>query len=1081
MGIRGVPPGITDPNLRGFLQDIRNALAGVSEKVTKLSTTTTTSSGGGGNPGPGGGGGNPPPDGGGPTPPPSGQSSVVLTISPIKPLTQQSFTLTATVLGTAPTGTIAFQQDGALMGINLVPLSQGMATITSQLPKGTYSFVAQYSGDSNNKSAVSNTLTVEVGSVWDGPPADPTYLATESGIGYIVVKWAIPYIGDLDVVEVWASVTNDIATASKLGESNGSMFVYVPPDLSVSWYFWVRVRDSEGLFSNYYPKTKTGIKGTALSLEAQIANTQLWKDLGKKIGEDEAAISTTSGIVSGPTGLAAQYMVKTDVRGLVSGFGLYNDGNISDFFVRADRFAVGNPETYKGTCSIAGKTTQAECKAAGGTWTWASTSDTNIPFIVYTTPQTITAPDGSGKTLTIQPGVYMKSANIQQGFIGDAQIYGDLKSYSWAASNGPTTYPFNGWRLDKASNLRLYGGSFGLYDEWGVPIIEAGKINNSQIRNLTLTPSAEVFVVPKAPATTITPASIVLTATAQGLGSSAPAISWSVTSGSYTGSLSTAGLQLTIDPAGMATSVVTFKATAVYNSVTYTDSVTLAKVQEGSDALWLYLSNEAQLLSADSKGNVASYQGATTIAKVYRGATDVSSAEGWQFSTPSYTGCNAPNVSGQSISLDDAHAMTSDVANITVRASKGSVTIDRIFTVSKAKQGVDGKVLRLGATSVVVAQDSSGNYTPQTITFTITSSGLTGTPVLQYRSAGSNYGAWNDYGSNTIWSYTNSGGYFPSNYSFMMWRAYSAADNLSDELTLVRSVNGIRGGVFTTLSGLFGAGSAWNAIVSLAGTNPVIGDWVIDSSGSSYSCTSAASYPGEWIGTNIRLNGNVIVNGTLIADKLASGTINSALITLDGPNGAIRSLNYTSTTGFLINGNGDAVFNSGIWRSNLYSSNYDGSVDFPNANSGQNGWCINKYGSAVFNTVLVRKPSNIASHAYGASDKFESSSYTYATLYEETMGPYIYKANVGQTTNILLTLDCQTSLSTYNIEVRDGANNVLWVAYNKSGAAIESRFFSGSTSFYQTINQPYVYLKVHMQSGGGSMGMPRFNIFEIVS
>jgi len=174
--------------------------------------------------------------------------------------------------------------------------------------------------------------------------------------------------------------------------------------------------------------------------------------------------------------------------------------------------------------------------------------------------------------------------------------------------------------------------------------------------------------------------------------------------------------------------------------------------------------------------------------------------------------------------------------------------------------------------------------------------------------------------------------------------------------------------------------------------------------------------------------------------------------------------------------------NSANISSVIQSTNFNGNSNWIASNPGDTGWAINQAGEAVFNTAIVRKPSNIASSAYGASAKFESSQYTDGgSSYEETFGPYYYKANVGQTTNILLTLDCQTSLSTYNIEVRDGANNVIWVAYNKRGAAIESRFFSGSTSFYAHVNQSYVYLKVYMQSGGGSMGMPRFNIFEIVS
>jgi hypothetical protein len=718
MGIRGVPPGISDPNLRGFLNDIRSAIAGLSDKVSKVSTTTTSSSSGGGGSGGGGSGGGVTPS---PTPSPTlpgTQASVVLSISPIKPLTETPFTLTATVTGNFPTGKVQFSQDGNFMTPDPLMMADGTATLTTSRAKGVYTFTAKYLGDANNYSAESNSLTVEVGSVWDGPPPDITSLIAESGINMVTLKWTMPYVGDLDTIEIWGSTTDDRATASKLGETNGSLFVFIPPDVTVSWYFWVRIRDAEGLYSNWYPNSTHGVKGTAFSLENEIANTQLWQDLGTQLEGDEAQIATISGVVSGPNGLAAQYMVKTDVNGLVSGFGLYNDGNVSDFFVRADRFAVGNPATYRGTCSIAGHTNQADCKAAGGTWTWASTSSTNIPFIVYTTTQTITAPDGSGKTLTIEPGVYIKSANIQKAFIGDAEIYGDLKSYSWAAANGPNTLPFNGWRLDKASNLALYGGSFALYDEWGNPVITAGKIAYNQFKRLILTSSAELFTIGKAPSTSITPASISLIATLQNISGT---VSWSVTSGTYTGSLPN-GITQTISPSSMTTSVVTFTATTTSDSVVYSDTITLAKVQDGSDALTMLLTNEAHTVPADSSGNVTSYSGASTVAQVFRGATDVTASEGWTISVSSYSGCNAPSVSGQTVALDASHVLTADVATITIQAAKsGASTLSRLFSVTKAKQGTQGVQ---GPQGPQGAQGTQGQQGP---TGSTGSPGLTGT------------------------------------------------------------------------------------------------------------------------------------------------------------------------------------------------------------------------------------------------------------------------------------------------------------------------------------------------------------------
>lgn len=53
-----------------------------------------------------------------------------------------------------------------------------------------------------------------------------------------------------------------------------------------------------------------------------------------------ASIQTLQSVTNG---LAAQYMVKTDVNGYVSGFGLYNSGGSSQFIVLANKFALVTP------------------------------------------------------------------------------------------------------------------------------------------------------------------------------------------------------------------------------------------------------------------------------------------------------------------------------------------------------------------------------------------------------------------------------------------------------------------------------------------------------------------------------------------------------------------------------------------------------------------------------------------------------------------------------------------------------------------------------------------------------------------
>ena len=87
-------------------------------------------------------------------------------------------------------------------------------------------------------------------------------------------------------------------------------------------------------------------------------------------------------------GLFAQWTVKVDVNGRISGVGLASDNNVSDFAIRADKFYIAPPEgTGKG----------------------------DSPFMVLTSSQTING--------TVVPaGTYIKSAYIHDGSIDVAKI-----------------------------------------------------------------------------------------------------------------------------------------------------------------------------------------------------------------------------------------------------------------------------------------------------------------------------------------------------------------------------------------------------------------------------------------------------------------------------------------------------------------------------------------------------------------------------------------------------------------------------------------------------------------------------------
>lgn len=88
-------------------------------------------------------------------------SEIVLQVSPTSASTGASITLTATVTGLEPTGTVSFTANGTSLGTAQV--SGGTATLqTSFADAGNYTVTAAYTGDPNNSPNTSNSVAITI-------------------------------------------------------------------------------------------------------------------------------------------------------------------------------------------------------------------------------------------------------------------------------------------------------------------------------------------------------------------------------------------------------------------------------------------------------------------------------------------------------------------------------------------------------------------------------------------------------------------------------------------------------------------------------------------------------------------------------------------------------------------------------------------------------------------------------------------------------------------------------------------------------------------------------------------------------
>lgn len=236
-------------------------------------------------------------------------------------------------------------------------------------------------------------------------------------------------------------------------------------------------------------------------------------------------------------------------------------------------------------------------------------------------------------------------------------------------------------------------------------------------KTLELGATSQVFQINKAGASAL--ASISLTAKGQNLGGTP---SWTIPAGTATLS---AG-------ADNWNKVLTF-ANAGSDSVTIqvaqdglTDSITIIKVREGSDAVNPVLTNESANVAANSAGVVGSFAGTGGTFKLYDGAVDMTGNAAVTYSVFSETGLDA---SIAATGVYSVASMSADTGTAILRAGYKGINYDKVYTLSKTKQGSQGDAGMSVATVQIFQRSASATALAlpnATTTLTFATGALTG-------------------------------------------------------------------------------------------------------------------------------------------------------------------------------------------------------------------------------------------------------------------------------------------------------------------------------------------------------------------
>ena len=326
-------------------------------------------------------------------------------------------------------------------------------------------------------------------------PPVPIGFVAEGVFGGIHLTWENPFeaYNVHAYTEVWRGESNDPAKRLLINSSRGSTFFdRIPDEDAGDYWYWVRFVSEfnrEGPFS--LPVTARKAADVAKLME-QISGQIDESDLSavfradyeglrgavavhdQRLQQQGTSIQQQSAIL---TGLSAQYTLRLNVNGYISGFGAYNSGTTSDFAVVADRFWIAPP----------GSTGKIKPFIVQGNTVYMDTAMIRDASIQQGKLGPISFGkiiDAQGKPVTTLAGKLRADAiDVESLQVTDANFSGVLRSTQLAANGQPR------WILDKNGGMALNGsGTSGRMEirDTAIKVFDSAGRRRVQIGNLRL-------------------------------------------------------------------------------------------------------------------------------------------------------------------------------------------------------------------------------------------------------------------------------------------------------------------------------------------------------------------------------------------------------------------------------------------------------------------------------------------------------------------------------------------------------------------------------------------------------------------
>ena len=316
------------------------------------------------------------------------------------------------------------------------------------------------------------------------PPRPAGFAADGSFFGMIHLTWERPQeqYNNHAFTNIYRSEGDNFATAQIVGRESGMFYSDVVRNDALAvddplnlpgYYYWITFSSDSNIEGP--PNSPSGTFAQPLpdaayllgQLSGQLGESQLAEALATRLTGIEGNASAIEEQAELVQGLSAQYTLKLDVNGYVSGFGAYNDGSSADFAVLADRFWIAQPgaasSAVKPFMMVDGKTYIDSAFIRD-----ASIQEGKLGPITFGKIF-----DAAGKPITTLAGkLRADMLDVDSLRVGDANISGVLKSGAVASNGQPR------WVLDKAGGLTLNGSGAGGRMEIRDAVIKVFDSNN---------------------------------------------------------------------------------------------------------------------------------------------------------------------------------------------------------------------------------------------------------------------------------------------------------------------------------------------------------------------------------------------------------------------------------------------------------------------------------------------------------------------------------------------------------------------------------------------------------------------------